>query len=267
MKNLVKKLSFGMAVLALVGVIALNIPPQIEKAHATTPVKAIVYKLEPNGSFLFVNVAYIDPSINTVTEDAQFMFHFGNSFGAYDDLLNYGTTDEIKTVVLAKVSSYAITQGYSISISDITVEGMATLTPNELTAVKTATQPRSFNYAPGRSIVTGTGATGFQVSSTRDAMVSYSTKITTTATIAGGQEGYVVLEIAPTNSATAGDWKEVARVTNGQALSLALTLQSIQPISGSLSAMVPAGYYVKVRSVNTTGTPSYSMVSGQEVLE
>lgn len=126
--------------------------------------------------------------------------------------------------------------------------------------------PRSFNYAPGRSIVTGTGATGFQVSSIKDSFVTYTAKITTTATIAGGQEGYVVLEVAATNSTTAGDWKEVGRVTNGQALSLALTLQSIQPVSGSVSAFVPAGYYVKVRSVNTTGTPTYIMVSGQEVL-
>lgn len=152
------------------------------------------------------------------------------------------------------IMTYASNNSISLSRSEIYGSGMNSFFKHV------------FNYTPGRSIVTGTGATGFQVSSTRDAMVTYSTKITTTATIAGGQEGYVVLEIAPTNSATAGDWKEVGRVTNGQALSLALTLQSIQPVSGSLSAIVPAGYYVKVRSVNTTGTPTYSMVSGQEVL-
>lgn len=124
---------------------------------------------------------------------------------------------------------------------------------------------RVFNNVPGRSIVTGTGATGFQVSSTKDSFVTYSPKIVTTATIVGGQDGYVVLEIAATNSATAGDWKEIARIENGQALSLAITLQSIQPVGSSLTGMVPAGWYVKIRSVNVTGTPVTTYVSGQEV--
>lgn len=125
---------------------------------------------------------------------------------------------------------------------------------------------RSFNNTPGRSIVTGTGATGFQVSSMRDAFVTYSPKIVTTATIAGGQDGYTVLEIAATNSATAGDWKELGRVENGQTLSLAIALQSIQPVGAPLTGMVPAGWYTKIRSVNVTGTPTFSSVSGQEVL-
>ncbi len=55
---------------------------------------------------------------------------------------------------------------------------------------------RSFNNAPGRSIVSGTGATGFQVSASRDAQVSYSPTLQTTATIAGNVSDVVVLEIA-----------------------------------------------------------------------
>lgn len=117
-----------------------------------------------------------------------------------------------------------------------------------------------------RSIVTGTGATGFQVSSTRNVMASYSITITSTATIAGGAQGTVVLEIAPTNSATPSDWVEVGRFTNGQVLSLAIALQSVQTLSGSLSGIIPAGYYAKLRSINTTGTPTYAYNSGQENL-
>lgn len=124
----------------------------------------------------------------------------------------------------------------------------------------------SFNNAPTHSIVTGTGAVGFQVSSTRNAFVSYSAKIVTTATIAGGQDGYVVLEVAATNSATPSDWKEICRVENGQALSLAITLQSVQPVGFPLVGILQAGWYAKLRSVNVTGTPVSTYVSGQEVL-
>lgn len=208
------------------------------------------------GTAIEFDVTFINTSTNLVVENYSDSLTFGT------DLNNY-TLSEIQSAIQTKILAEASIQSYSMNSSDIIFSISNLLTPSEVATLKAS---RSFNYTPARSIVTGTGATGFQVSSTRDSVVTYTTKIVTTATIAGGQEGYVVLEIAPTNSATAGDWKEVGRVTNGQALSLALTLQSIQPVSGILMGLVPAGYYVKIRSVNTTGTPTYTMLSGQEVL-
>lgn len=117
-----------------------------------------------------------------------------------------------------------------------------------------------------RSIVTGTGATGFQVSATRNAFVNYNTTIASTASISGNASGVLVLEVAPTNSATAGDWVEISRFTNAQALSLAITLQSVQTLSSPLSGMVPAGYYAKIRSI-TSGTVTYTYNSGREILQ
>lgn len=207
-----------------------------------------------SGNDMGVNFAIVDTSNNTIPVQGGSTLVLGTDITAY-------TMSEFQTASQAKIIFDF--PGYSLTTPDFIWLGQNFLLPSQATSLVT---PKSFNYAPGRSIVTGTGATGFQVSSTRDSVVTYSTKITTTATIAGGQEGYVVLEIAPTNSATAGDWKEVGRVTNGQALSLALTLQSIQPVSGILMGIVPAGYYVKIRSVNTTGTPAYSVLSGQEIL-
>lgn len=127
---------------------------------------------------------------------------------------------------------------------------------------------QSWSWAsPSRSIVTGTGATGFQVSSTRNATVRENVTVTTTASIAGNAGGYIALEMAPTNSATAGDWVEVGRCGNSQALTLAITLQSVQGTTCELTADVPAGYYSKLRSVTTTGTVSFAFVSAQEVLK
>lgn len=115
------------------------------------------------------------------------------------------------------------------------------------------------------SLVSSTSATGWQVSATRSAIVQYSLTIQTTATIAGGQAGSVVLETAATNSTTPSDWTVVAGMTNGQALSLALTLQSIQPIGSGLLAFVPAGYYVRLRQISTTGAPTFTYSYGQEM--
>lgn len=124
---------------------------------------------------------------------------------------------------------------------------------------------RSFSNVTA-SIVTGTGATGTQISSTRDASVSYAVTIATTATIATGASGTVVLEICSTNSATPANWIEISRITNGQVITLAITLQSVQTTAGILAGIVPAGYYRKLRSINNSGTPTFSSNSGQEVL-
>lgn len=124
----------------------------------------------------------------------------------------------------------------------------------------------TFDNAPSRSIVTtAAAANGFQLSSTRNASVYYSVNIATTATIGGASDGYIALEIAATNSTTASDWKEVSRSRNGQTITLAIALQSAQNITAELMNIVPAGYYARLRSVNTSGTPTYTFVSGQEV--
>lgn len=124
----------------------------------------------------------------------------------------------------------------------------------------------SYNMTPSHSIVTtAAAANGWQISSTRTAMVTYSTTIVSTATIAGSATGYVVLEISATNSSSAGSWQEIARTANGQAVSLAVTLQSVSTGGGQVMGLVPAGYYVRLRLVNTAGTPTYTYNSGEEV--
>lgn len=124
----------------------------------------------------------------------------------------------------------------------------------------------SFNNAPGRTIQTVAAAgNGWQVSSTHPADVRYSVTIGTTVSLSGNSTGYVVMEIAATNSSTAGNWTEIARVASGQSGTLVIGLTLNQTGGGCLSGSVPAGYYVRVRSVNTAGTPSYTMNSGQEV--
>lgn len=127
---------------------------------------------------------------------------------------------------------------------------------------------RAFQNAPSRTIQTvAAAANGWQISTTRDASVGYACSITTTATIGGASTGYVVLEICANNSATAANWQEIDRLTNSQTITLAIALQSVQVIGASVRGIVPAGYYARARSVASSGTPTFALLSGQEVME
>lgn len=126
---------------------------------------------------------------------------------------------------------------------------------------------RSFNNAPARALVTvASAANGFQISASRDASVSYSANIATSLTLTGGSSGYVALEICPTNSSTAANWVEISRVSQGQSGSgLVVGLALNNSGGGSLSGIVPAGYFVRLRSVSVSGTPTYTLNGQQEV--
>lgn len=167
----------------------------------------------------------------------------------YGLLLNSSTwTESIDTSVFGTV---AFTGSYNDLINKPTIS----------TAVS-----RVFNLTPSHTVQTvAASANGWQIDSSRDSDINYSVTVTTTATIAGSSTGYVVLEIAATNSATATDWTEVARSGNGQTLSLAITLQSVQVVPCELHAIIPGGYYTRLRSVNVSGTPTYAYNSGEEV--
>lgn len=118
---------------------------------------------------------------------------------------------------------------------------------------------------PSQSAVTRTLNSAFQISSTRNAFVSYSIQETVTASITGGQNGDVILEIASDSGFTT-NVQTVAIAGVGQSYTLAIALQGVQPQTTCVAGFVPAGCYVRLRTVNNTGTPSYSYRAGQEAL-
>lgn len=105
----------------------------------------------------------------------------------------------------------------------------------------------------------------FQVSATQDSFVNYSVDISCTSTLLGGQSGTVILEMA-TNSGFTTGVQTLAQFTNANSVSLAIAITVVQLNTACLSGYIPAGNFVRLRTVNNTGTPTYTYQIGAEVL-
>lgn len=118
--------------------------------------------------------------------------------------------------------------------------------------------------SPSQSAATRGLNNAFQVSVSRNSQVVYTVSISNTVSLSGGSAGGVVLEIA-TNAAFTTGVQELSRVSNSNTGTLVIGLVLTDAVSQNLKGYVPAGYYVRLRTFNTTGTPTYAYISGQEV--
>lgn len=118
---------------------------------------------------------------------------------------------------------------------------------------------RSFTY------VTKALNSCFQLSSTRDALVSYVVEIATVSTLISGQAGTVYLETF-TNSGCSTGTQELMHVTNSNIQSVGLSVTMTQTIASGLHGIIPAGLWFKLRTNNDLSTPTFTAKPGQEVL-
>lgn len=105
----------------------------------------------------------------------------------------------------------------------------------------------------------------FQISTTRDARVSYSVDIACVLTLVTGQAGAVFLEYAD-NSGMSTNLHTVARSSNANTGTLSIGLALTETVTGTLSGDIPAGKYVRLRTSNVIGTPTFTAQEQQEVL-
>lgn len=119
-------------------------------------------------------------------------------------------------------------------------------------------QPPEYRQ-PMAQVVTKALNTSYQLSTARDAMVSYSVNITSTLSISGGQSGSINLQTSPNNST----WTTIATATNNNTGTLVIGLNTSNSQSIALTGFVPQGYYVRL---STTGASAFSWVAGMEVL-
>lgn len=160
--------------------------------------------------------------------------------------------------------------GAGLSGGTITTSGTISMpnvgTPSTYSGVTTDAQGRVMSgstrnfSAPSRTL-----NSCFQASGTRDAFTTYSVDIATTLSLTTGQQGTVYLETF-TDASCATGTVEVARFVNGNTGALTIGLALTQNVTGTLSGIVPAGTYVKLRTQNNTGTPTFTYRSSQEVL-
>lgn len=118
---------------------------------------------------------------------------------------------------------------------------------------------------PSQASATRSLNSAFQISTTRPVLVVYSVRVTTTVSIGSNQDGDVILEIA-SDSGFTSNVQTLSIGENGQTVTLAIALNSIQAQTVVISGYVPTGYYVRLRTVNNTGTPAYLYRAGQEIL-
>lgn len=224
--------------------------------------KAIVSSITIASDQLTFKVNYYEMSNGPYEVDVTTLYAYYSDYPTLD-------LNNSKDIIKASVAADASGKSYSLALSDILILTGNLLTDTQLTALINGTQAKSVTDGVSHSFVTtAAAANGFQVSSTRDSLVSYSVSVSSVVQIgvATNVAGYCVLEVAATNSTTAADWKEKGRVGTGQNIALALALSSTQVATAPLISMVPAGYYSRLRTVNSNGTPTYTYISGTEVL-
>lgn len=105
----------------------------------------------------------------------------------------------------------------------------------------------------------------YQISALRNALVSYSVEIECTLTVSGGETGTVFLEIADDSGFTT-NVQELCRSVNGNSGTLTIGLSLTQTLVANVEGVVPGGKYVRLRTDNTAGTPTFTYRSGQETL-
>lgn len=128
-----------------------------------------------------------------------------------------------------------------------------------------ATGPQGPSIVVSQSSASRSLNSVFQPSSTRNVLAIYTVQLTITASITGGQNGDVILEIASDSGFTT-NVQTIGVSGFGQTYTLAIALQGVQPDKRQVMGIIPAGYYARLRTINNTGTPSYSYVAGQEIL-
>lgn len=195
---------------------------------------ALVAQLVNNAGTFFIGIILFFANGTIATNGASAVYPASSSAA------------DIRAAVESATVAYAATQGYTITTSDV-------VSIYKPTAIRTFNNPsRSLNSA-------------FQVSTTQDASVSYTVNIAATLSLTTGATGTVVLEYADDSGITT-NVVTVQTSINGNTGTLALGLGLTQTGTASLSGVVPAGKYVRVRTVNTTGSPSFTMANAQEVL-
>lgn len=208
----------------------------------------------PNG---YVNQAGARSSVSLTTTGTSGAATYNSTTGVLN-IPNYAVNTGTVTSITAGtgLSGGTITTSGTISLPNVGTAGSynGTVTTDAQGRVTAGTN-RSYTN-PTRSL-----NTSFQISTTQDTLVSYAVDITVAALILAGTAGRVYLEYANDTGFTSG----VTIVTSaGSSTGGVLNITNVN--TANLSGVIPAGKFVRLRTANVTGTPTFGFISSQEVL-
>lgn len=216
----------------------------------------------------FITQSGARTAISLTTTGTSGAATYNNSTGVLN-VPNYAPGTGTVTSVTAGtgLSGGVITTSGTIGMPNTGTAGTYTNVTTDAQGRVTSGLPTSINDAPGRSLVTTTASTGFQISATRVSHVCYEGSISTTSTIGGPSAASVFLETADTNSTTPSDWTTKATQTYSNNITLAIVLNQVQGNNWSFCRYIPVGKFVRIRSGSITGTASVTLnAQQQEVL-
>lgn len=187
---------------------------------------------------------------------------------AQDSLFKYNVVTNVPEFVAVGTAGAAVVASALASDARTAIDAFAVPAGTTAQYVRGDGTLATFPAVPGATAQSSASRslnTAFQVSTTRGALVFYSVQATITASISGGQNGDVILEIASDSGFTL-NVQTLSISGTGQTYTLAIALQGVQPQTGVVSGYVPAAMWARLRPVSNTGSPSFAYRAGQEVL-
>lgn len=167
-----------------------------------------------------------------------------------------GTGTVTSVTAGAGLSGGTITSSGTISMPNVGAAGTYVRVTTDAQGRVSAGSGRSFQY-PARPL-----NAAFQISTTLDADVRYTVDINVVSLLLSGTTGRVYLDYADDSSFTTNvvTVNESPNGTGG-----VLNVSNIGP--GNVSGWIPAGKWVRIRTANVSGTPTFTFVRSQEVLQ
>lgn len=145
----------------------------------------------------------------------------------------------------AGTSTVAVTGAYADLTGKPTIPSVSTSTPT------VSTSNRTLNSC-------------FQVSTVKDAFVSYSIDVDSTVSLSGGAVGQVALTTFTDSGCTTGT-STVSKGKTGLTGTLVVGLTLNNPSTLTLGGVIVRNLYAKLITTNVTGTPTFTMNTTQEV--
>lgn len=172
---------------------------------------------------------------------------------------NYLTSISASQVTTA-LGFTPLTQAGTRSAISLTTTGSGAATYNSATGVINVPTPQT---AQARVFANPTRAlnTAFQISATRDAQVVYTVDISVTSVLLAGASGRAYLDYADDSAFTTN---VVTINSSPNATGGVLNVTNLG--GGNVTGIIPAGKYARIRTVNVSGTPTFTFQGSQEVL-